>query len=119
VLPRESKVDWPRGGAVASLEHDAKSGRFLARFRYAGREYKRSLRTSNPKEARGLLGRLEYTIQRIERGDLEIPPHVDSATFIVTAGKSTAEEERPEALTLKGLGSLPRRWRKRLLRVPL
>lgn len=90
--------------AVASLEFDSKSGRFLARFRYGKKEFKRSLRTENPKEARALLGRIEYTVQLIERGELEIPVEADAATFIVTGGKKTGDEnQRVERLTLSAL----------------
>lgn len=89
---------------MASLEHDTVSGRFLARFRFAGREYKRSLKTSSPKEAKALLGRIEYTVQLIERGELQIPEAADVATFIVTAGKRTGNERKDQGpLTLEGL----------------
>ena len=89
---------------MASLEHDAEAGRYLARFRFCGREYKRSLKTGDRKEANALLGRIEYTVQLIERGELEIPANADPATFIVTAGKRTGEEKsRSGPLTLKSL----------------
>jgi hypothetical protein len=89
---------------MASLEHDPESGRYLARFRFSGCEYKRSLKTDDRKEARALLGRIEYTVQLIERGELEIPKNADPATFIVTSGKRTGEEEgKAKPLTLKGL----------------
>jgi hypothetical protein len=89
---------------MASLEHDEVSGRFLVRFRFGGREYKRSLKTSDRKEARGLPGRIEYTVQLIERGELDLPANADPATFIVSAGKRTGDEsERQTPLTLKEL----------------
>jgi len=89
---------------VASLEHDSASGQYRARFRFAGREYKRSLRTSEYKEAKALLGRIDYTVRLIERGELEIPISADPATFIVTAGKKTGESASSAGpLTLKQL----------------
>ena len=54
---------------MASLEFDRASETYRVRFRYAGREYKRSLKTSDRKVARGLLGRIDYTVQLIERGE--------------------------------------------------
>jgi hypothetical protein len=75
------------GIAVAYLELDPLSQHYRVRFRYAGKQYKRSLRTSDSREARGLKGRVEETILLLERGRLEMPNDADPATFILSDGK--------------------------------
>ena len=43
------------GNAVAHLEYDDASGRYRIRFRYGGKEYKRSLKTAGEGEANSVL----------------------------------------------------------------
>lgn len=74
---------------MASLEHDKASGRFRIRFRFAGEEYKRSLKVSDRKEADGIRGRVEETILLLERGRLVLPAGADVAQFILSDGKLT------------------------------
>lgn len=88
---------------MATLEFDNTSQRYRVRFRFGRREYKRSLKTSDKRESRALLGRIEDTILQIERGRLLLPPNADPAAFILSDGK-LARHERPAApLSLKGL----------------
>ena len=79
---------------MASLEYDRISEQFRVRFRFEGCEYKRSLKTGDRKVARGLMGRVEYTLQLIERGELAVPQNADPATFIVTARKEIETASR-------------------------
>ena len=66
-------IDYSQTGvAVAYLELDPLSQHYRVRFRYAGKQYKRSLRTTDSREARGLKGRVEETILLLERGRLEL-----------------------------------------------
>lgn len=88
---------------MAWLEFDNAAERYRIGFRFDGRQYKRSLKTADRREANALLGRIEETILLIERGRLELPPDVDPATFILSDGKRTGEEKRRERLTLKQL----------------
>lgn len=88
---------------VASLELDSTSGLFRIRFRFDGRECKRSLETADFREAEALRGRAEYKILLIKRGDLVLPPNVDPATFILSDGKRTGGEKKLEQLTLQQL----------------
>lgn len=88
---------------MAWLEFDDDARRFRIRFRFEGRQYKRSLKTDNAREARALLGRIEETILLIERGRLTIPTNADPATFILSDGERTGEENHRQLLTLKQL----------------
>lgn len=88
---------------MAWLEFDDAARRFRIRFRFDGRQYKRSLKTDNAREARALLGRIEETILLIERGRLTVPPNADPATFILSDGERTGEERQRPLLTLKQL----------------
>ena len=51
---------------MASLEIDPASGRYRVRFRYAGQEYKRSLRTKSQPVAQASLGQVEEALRMIE-----------------------------------------------------
>lgn len=85
---------------VAHLEHDARFNIYRIRFRYAGREYKRSLKTGISREAHAAKGRIEETILLLERGRLEMPADGDPATFILSDGRLTAKPKAPEIVTL-------------------
>jgi integrase len=63
-----------------------KNGVFLARFRYAGKEFKKSLKTSDPKDAEAALLEIRRTIHRLTIGILQLPAGVDAGEFIVSGG---------------------------------
>jgi site-specific recombinase XerD len=89
-----------RYSSVASLDHDDKSGRFRIRFRYGGRDFKRSMRTMNRREAEAIRGRVEETIMLIERGRLDIPSDADPGTFILSDGRRINKPSSPKVRTL-------------------
>ena len=89
---------------MASLEFDPVAKRFRIRFRYNGGTYKRSLKTSNRKDAQAVVERVEETIRLLERGRLEMPSNADPATFILSDGKRiSATDESSKARTLGSL----------------
>ncbi len=88
---------------MPSLERDAASGRYRIRFRFAGAEYKRSLKVTTEREAEALLGRVEETILLIERGRLELPVNTDPAEFILSDGKVVAKPVAEKPITLAEL----------------
>ena len=88
---------------MASIELDEESGNYRIRFRFEGRPFKRSLKTSDHRLANARLGQIEGTLLLIESGRLEVPPDVDPATFIFSDGKRTGAEKLRERLTLKEL----------------
>lgn len=88
---------------MASLEHDPTSGHYRVRFRYDGRPYKRSLKTTERREADAVLGRIEETIRLLERGRLEMPPVADPGAFILSDGKRNGTPVTRQIHTLADL----------------
>ncbi len=54
-----------------------KNGIYLARFRFAGREHKKSLKTSDVGNARAAMHRVEDALHRLAIGLLTVPDRVD------------------------------------------
>ena len=88
---------------MASIEQDRLSGRFRVRFRYGGRQFQRSLKTKDRREAASVLGRVEETLRLIERGNIDVPPNVDTGLFILSDGKRNGKPKARTVLTLGGL----------------
>jgi hypothetical protein len=61
--------------------------KFRVNFRYGGRHYGRSLKTSYPTKAETPRLRLEVSLSELERGRLEHPPDADLITFLLSDGK--------------------------------
>ena len=72
---------------MASIEFDEASKRYRIRFRYGGKPYKRSLKTTEKREAEAVVGRVEETIRLLERGRIDIPLGADPGVFILSDGK--------------------------------
>ena len=66
-----------------------KSGTYIIRFRYEGKEYKRSLKTRNEADAAAAKNSVELTIHRILTGFLTVPTGVDLGDFIISGGTLT------------------------------
>jgi hypothetical protein len=88
---------------VASIQQDPKSKTFRIRFRFGGRRYFRSLKTTEFKVAQSILGRVEETLRLIEQGRLEIPAKADPGKFILSDGKITSDRPRKLSISLKEL----------------
>jgi hypothetical protein len=56
-------------------------------FQLGGQTFKRSLGTSDRREAEGLVALVERRIKMVERGELAVPEEADLATFLVADGK--------------------------------
>ncbi len=63
------------------------SGTYHISFRFGGQKFKRSLRTSKPKEAEARLERLKENIRLVEAGRIDLPAHSDIPTFLLSDGK--------------------------------
>jgi hypothetical protein len=88
---------------LASLHHNPESGVYSVRFRYDGRNVNRSLRTRDGRQARELVVRIEETIQLIQRGRIEFPPHARAVEFIMADGRMTRAATMSKAIGLKQL----------------
>ena len=67
-----------------------KNGVYLARFRFQGKEYKRSLKTSDRKNAEAAMHRVEDALHRLAIRVIAVPEGVDPGNFIVSAGRPSA-----------------------------
>ena len=86
---------------MASLYN--RTGYFGITFRFSGKKYNRSLKTTDPAEAESIRKLVEATLFKLEKGDLAIPTDADFVTFVVSGGKVSALPLAPQGLTLKQL----------------
>ena len=63
-----------------------KDGIWLVRFRFLGKEFKRSLKTRSRPDAEAAQRAVEWTIHRLCSGQLQLPPEIDVGDFIVSGG---------------------------------
>jgi integrase len=75
-----------------------KNGVYLARFRHDGREYKKSLKTSDRKAA-------EDALHRLSINTLTVPPGVDPGDFIVSGGTLTAPSRQAKPRVIPTLAA--------------
>ncbi len=73
-----------------------KNGVYLARFRYSGKEYKKSLKTSDRKTAEAAIHRVEDALHRLAINTLAVPEGVDPGDFIVSGGTAAAAPRIPQ-----------------------
>ena len=73
-----------------------KDGPFKLGFRFAGQQYKVSLRTKNQRKAQARLHRVEENIALVKEGRLVIPDDADVAQFLLSDGKLDGKP-RPKA----------------------
>src|SRR5262249_1879564 len=77
----------PGGHPTPWLEQHPTWGRFKICFRWGGRQFKKTVKTTDRDEALAALKRVEENIDLAERGRLPLPPDADVATFFVSDGK--------------------------------
>ncbi len=66
------------------------SGVWLIRFRFAGRQYYRSLETADEDRAKGIKAQVEETLDLLKRGRIALPEgatHDDAGIYILSGGK--------------------------------
>jgi integrase len=88
---------------MAFLDRHPSTGVYRIRFRFAGREYFRSLKTRDRRDAENLLGRADETLRLLERGRLELPDGADVGVFILSDGKLNQKPTSEKPLTLAEL----------------
>jgi integrase len=76
-----------RSHAMATVVRRGKT--FHVKFYYQGRQYWKSLKTGDPRDARHASALVERTVHLLETGALAIPPGQDPVTFIVSGGRQT------------------------------
>jgi hypothetical protein len=63
-----------------------KDGIYVVRFRFQGKEYKKSLKTRREQDAQAALSIVRLTIHRLHTGQAQIRDGVDPGDFIVSGG---------------------------------
>jgi hypothetical protein len=90
---------------MASLVED-KSGNFLVAFRWAARQYTRSLDTKDREVAEAGVRRVEETLMRLKRGWDSLPAGCDPGTFIASGGSLAAKPTHEPPARPMTLGEL-------------
>ncbi len=85
---------------MATIVRDARSKQYHIRFRFAGRSFKRSLKTDRETHASASLARLTETISLVRRGVLELPPDADAVTFLLSGGRTRNIRVSEPSITL-------------------
>ncbi|WP_166825679.1 tyrosine-type recombinase/integrase [Thalassoroseus pseudoceratinae] len=91
---------------MASIHQSGPGASWQIYFRFAGKQFKPSLKTKSKREAENRRGEIERTIQLLEEGVLTLPPHSSQSEirrFILSGGKVT---QKPEFHTLPTLSEL-------------
>lgn len=63
-----------------------KNGMFHVRFRFGGKEYKKSLKTRSQADAEAAVHGIEQTLHLLTIGKLVVPSGVDPGDFVVSGG---------------------------------
>ena len=88
---------------MPSLELNPTSNRYHIRFRFGGKSFKRSLKTSDKVSAQAAVARVSETILLVERGVIEMPTGADVATFLLSNGRRSEKPKLECTLTLRDL----------------
>lgn len=85
---------------MAWLEQHPTAGTFQIVFRLGEAKFKRSLKTSDAREAAGRLARFEENIRLVESGRLVMPEQADPGAFLLSDGKLNGKPKVAERLAL-------------------
>ena len=89
---------------MASLHQHPKSSNYSLAFRYGGKQFNKSLRTSDRREADRIKARVEQAIIDLERGRHTLPDGAELWPFLLSDGKLAAKPTAPaKAVTLSAL----------------
>ena len=88
---------------MAWLYQDPLSQNCKVCFRFGGRSYKKSLKTTSRDDAEIILGGVRRTLLRLEQNLRELPPHADILAFVLSDGKHAEKPSRPQTVTLQDL----------------
>src|SRR5262249_35560753 len=105
----ERETRCPSSHAETEMANLAKkNGVYLARFRFHGKEYKKSLKTSDPIQAAAAFRRVEDTLHWLGIHHLAVPIGVDPGDFVLSGGTLTTpvvnvpQPQRPSLAVLIG-----------------
>ncbi len=81
------------------------SGQYHIAFRFGNQKFKRSLRTTDRKDAEAAKSRVDENIRLVERGRLTLPDDADVAAFLISDGKLKNRVVVAKQLTIRELFS--------------
>jgi hypothetical protein len=84
VLPGHQQTLFNEERVLAGLSRDPKSGMYRIQFRFWGKQYNKSLKTTDEKRAQAWKVQIEDTLFDIERGRQVVPPDADLWEFLKT-----------------------------------
>jgi integrase len=88
---------------MAWLEEHPTSGHFKICFRWGGRKFKKTVKSTSRDDAECALARFKENLHLLERGRLELPQGGDIGTFLLSDGKLNGQPAavlQPHILTL-------------------
>jgi integrase len=88
---------------MAWLYQDPRSNNYKVCFRFRGRPYKKSLKTTKASDAQIILGGVKRTLLRLEQNLLDLPPGADILTFVLSDGKQAEIPLHPKLISLQEL----------------
>jgi integrase len=88
---------------VAALSQDPKSKTYRILFWFGGKQYHKSLKTTDKEDAEAKKGSIEEVLQAMERGWTPVPSPDKFWPFLFSGGKLDAKPSVPDLLTLERL----------------
>jgi len=88
---------------VASIHRDPQSKTYRIMFRYGGKQYQKTLKTTDAAKAEQMKSRVEEVLDELDRGRKTLPEGADLWEFLKSDGQRTQKVEAPTVLTLEQL----------------
>jgi integrase len=85
---------------MASIRQDPASKVYRISFRFGGKQYQKSLETTDETEANAALGRIELVLRELKTGRKTLPEGAEFWTFLFTDGQRTQRLAAPTVVTL-------------------
>jgi hypothetical protein len=95
---------------MAWLEEHPTSGHFKICFRWDGRKFKKTIKTTRRQDAEAALHLFEENLSLLERGRIEMPPGADLATFLLSDGKLNHKPQLTAPIPVLTLGVIRDRY---------
>jgi len=76
---------------MASIWPDGRSGKYVIKFSFGGRDYCRSCRTKTKRDAENTKATVEETLRLLNTGRLSVPADADPGTWILSGGRLSSK----------------------------
>ncbi len=88
---------------MSTIYSDEKTGTFRILFRFGGKQFHKSLETSDEVKARGMKAAIDEVCHDLKRGRLSLPADADFWAFVKSGGRLAQSPSLPEYITLEKL----------------